>query len=450
MQWTREDDIRHGYYNAVNAQRLRAGLDGRGKVIAWHHRTAFTPIRSTFVAGADTPAADDLQQGVLDLALDVPNVRAEACKAPVHARIGWYRSVYNIFHAFAIGSFIDELAAARGHGPARHLARDHRPGSQARTSSDLGISKLPNYGESLARHPVDAGRLRQRDRAGHRAASWSNRKRAGRALGLAAHRSFVSYTAAVISVVPDKQRTFRIDEAWICMDAGTVVNQDRVHAQMESSVVMGISNAMYGGITMKGGAVEQSNFREARIARIGDVARAHPHRRRRQQRTRPAASASRACPPVGAGPGERRVRADRPAHPGDPARSRARPAPSGERLMKPVLLIALFAAAGPAPGEQRPSVAPKNMQNLTPALADYTDNVLFGDVWRRPGLALRDRSLVTVAVLVATGKTAQLPGHVGRAFDNGVRPQELAGLVTHLAFYAGWPSAVSSSGQPPT
>jgi isoquinoline 1-oxidoreductase beta subunit len=275
VQWTREDDLHNCYYNAVNAQRLRAALDDRGKVTAWHHRTAFTPISSTFVEGADTPTAEDLQQGVLDVALDIPNVRAEACKAPVHARIGWYRSVYNIFHAFAVGSFIDEVAASRGTdprdtwleiiGPARQLDLEH-----------LGITKLPNYGETLARHPVDAGRLRRVIERVTDAARWSDRKRANRALGLAAHRSFVSYTAAVISVVPDQQRKLRIDEAWICIDAGTVVNKDRVHAQMQSSIVMGISNAMFGGITMKGGAVEQTNFRDARIARIGDVpARIH-------------------------------------------------------------------------------------------------------------------------------------------------------------------------------
>jgi isoquinoline 1-oxidoreductase subunit beta len=275
VQWTREDDLRHCYYNAVNAQRLRAALDERGKATAWHHRTAFTPISSTFVEGADTPAADDLQQGVLDVALDIPNVRAEACKAPVHARIGWYRSVYNIFHAFAVGSFIDELAATRGTDPRdTWLEIIGRP--RQLDLKDLGIKKLPNYGETLARHPVDAGRLRRVIERITDAARWSDRKRAGRALGLAAHRSFVSYTAAVISVVPDKQRKLRIDEAWICIDAGMVMNKDRVHAQMQSSVVMGISNAMFGGVTMKAGAVEQSNFRDARIARIGDVpARIH-------------------------------------------------------------------------------------------------------------------------------------------------------------------------------
>jgi 4-carboxymuconolactone decarboxylase len=84
------------------------------------------------------------------------------------------------------------------------------------------------------------------------------------------------------------------------------------------------------------------------------------------------------------------------------------------------------------------------MQRLAPALANYTDDVLFGDVWRRPQLVPRDRSLVTVSVLIATGKTAQLEGHLGRALDNGVMPAEISGLVTHLAFYSGWPSAVSS------
>lgn len=94
--------------------------------------------------------------------------------------------------------------------------------------------------------------------------------------------------------------------------------------------------------------------------------------------------------------------------------------------------------------EPRRSVAPKAMHDNAPALATYTDEVLFGDVWRRPGLAPRDRSLVTLAILIATGRTAQMEGHLGRGLDNGLTPAEVSGLVTHLAFYAGWPSAVSA------
>jgi isoquinoline 1-oxidoreductase subunit beta len=270
VQWTREDDIRHDYYNAASAQRLRAALDASGNVTAWHHRTAFTPIGSTFDAKIDTPSNDDLQQGVLDVALAAPNVRAEACKATPHARIGWYRSVYNIFHAFAIGSFIDELAHARGKDP-RDTWLDVIGPAKIFTLAELGIAKLRNYGEPLDKHPVDAGRLRNVIERVTASAKWSDRK--GRALGLAAHRSFVSYTAVVISVVPDKRNKVRIDEAWIAMDPGTVVNQERVHAQLQGSVVMGISNALYGGVTMNRGATEQTNYRDARIARIGDVPR---------------------------------------------------------------------------------------------------------------------------------------------------------------------------------
>lgn len=100
------------------------------------------------------------------------------------------------------------------------------------------------------------------------------------------------------------------------------------------------------------------------------------------------------------------------------------------------------ARAGAA--QERPSVAPKSMQAIAPGLADDTDRVLFGDVWLRPQLAPRDRSLVTLAVLIATGKTAQMGGHLGRGLANGLKPVEIAGMVTHLAFHAGWPNAVSA------
>ncbi len=271
VQWTREDDIQHGYYNTVSAQRLRAGLDVGGKVLAWHHRTAFPPIGSTF-SDVDLPGLTDLQQGVLDVALDVPNVRAEACRAEAHVRIGWYRSVYNIFHAFAVGSFIDEIAHARGADP-RDVWLETIGPPRLLGLEALGVEKLANYGEKLEKHPVDAGRLRRVVERVTEASRWSGRKKDGRGFGLAAHRSFVAYTAVVLSVVPDERNGIRVDEAWISMDAGTVVHQDRVRSQMEGAVVMGISNALLGGITMKGGRTEQSNFFDARIARIGEVPR---------------------------------------------------------------------------------------------------------------------------------------------------------------------------------
>ena len=101
---------------------------------------------------------------------------------------------------------------------------------------------------------------------------------------------------------------------------------------------------------------------------------------------------------------------------------------------------------------QRPAVEPQGarrpsgpvQQRIAPGLASLTDGVLFGDVWRRTELSPRDRSLVTISVLIATGKPAQLAGQLGRALDNGVRPVEASGLLAHLAVYSGWPSAVSA------
>lgn len=295
VQWTRDDDIRHDYFNAANAQRLRAGLDDKGNVIAWHHRTALTPIGTTFKVGADTPSANDLQQGVLDLAINVPNVLAEACKATPHLRVGWYRSVYNIFHAFAVGSFIDELAHARGKDP-RDTWLDVI-GDKEFSLQDLGIAKLPNYGEKLEKHPVDGRRLRRVIERVTAASKWNERK--GRFLGLAAHRSFVSYTAVVISVVPDKQRAFRIDDAWISMDAGTVINKERFHAQLEGSIVMGVSNALYGGITTTNGIPDQKSFRDARIARMRDVP-AKIHTDLVESTAPPSGVGEPGVPPVGA------------------------------------------------------------------------------------------------------------------------------------------------------
>jgi 4-carboxymuconolactone decarboxylase len=83
-------------------------------------------------------------------------------------------------------------------------------------------------------------------------------------------------------------------------------------------------------------------------------------------------------------------------------------------------------------------------QKVAPGMAALTDDVLYGDVWRRPDLSPRDRSLVTIAALIATGKTTPLAGHLGRALDNGLRPTEASGLLAHLAVYCGWPSAVAA------
>ncbi|HYX31760.1 MAG TPA: molybdopterin cofactor-binding domain-containing protein [Oligoflexus sp.] len=270
VQFTREDDIHNDYLNTVSAQHLTAGLDKNGKVIAWRHRTAFPPIGSLFNPQTKRPGLGDLQQGVLDVPLAIPHISAEACEAESHVRTGWLRSVYNIFHAFAVNSFIDEIAHARGQDPRETMLEIFGP---ARTVplAELGVEQLQNYGASLEKHPVDAGRLRHVVERVTQNAGWANRKNLkNRALGLAAHRSFLSYVGVVAAVTRNDGGTLRVDEAWLVVDAGTIINTDRVRAQMEGSLINGMSHAFYGGVTHKNGAVEQNNFDGVRLIRMGE------------------------------------------------------------------------------------------------------------------------------------------------------------------------------------
>ena len=109
--------------------------------------------------------------------------------------------------------------------------------------------------------------------------------------------------------------------------------------------------------------------------------------------------------------------------------------------MLPLALTALT----PAVAQTSQPRAPEPMRRVAPALAGYTDGLLFGDVWKRAALSPRDRSLVTIATLIATGKAAQLNSHLELGLDNGLTPAEIGGVITHLAFYSGWPNAVSAS-----
>jgi isoquinoline 1-oxidoreductase beta subunit len=273
VQWTRPDDIQNGYFHTTSAQRLEAGFDAGGKVVAWLHRTAFPSISSTFAPGVTHASDGELGQGVLDMPLAVPNVRAENGPAIAHVRIGWLRSVNNIHHAFALSSFVDEIAHARGVDPRDNLLEILGPDRHV-TAEDLGVKKVPNYGGKLDRYPIDVARYRGCVERVTGLARWADRARDGRSLGLAVHHSFLTYVAVVASVVKDAGGKVRVDEAWVVADAGLVVNPDRVKAMMEGAVIFGMSLALHGAITMKKGAVEQTNFRDYRLVRLPEAPRA--------------------------------------------------------------------------------------------------------------------------------------------------------------------------------
>ena len=271
VTWTREDEIRHDYYHAITAQHLEAGLDRDGRATAWLHRTVFPPIPSTFLPDVVYGDAGHLQQGVVDMPYDISNVRCENGPAANHVRIGWYRSVYNIPHAFAVCSFADELAFAAGKDPLDYL-RLLLGEPRKIDLKAMGVD-YPNYGvdELLPAmshaYQIDTGRLRGVLDLVAEKSGWGGKlpRRQGR--GIAVHRSFLSYVAAVAHVEVGHDGEVTIPRIDLAVDCGLVVNPDRVRAQMEGAAIMGISNALFSNITMKKGRTEQSNFTDYLVAR---------------------------------------------------------------------------------------------------------------------------------------------------------------------------------------
>ena len=255
VQWTRDDEIRHAYYHTHSAQALAAGLDAGGNLLAWRHRLAYPSIGATFAPDKQHPSAGELGQGVLDLPLAIPHVLVQTGAAPQHIRIGWMRSVNNIQQAFAVQSFIDELATATRRDPRDMLLQVLGP-KRTVTPQDQGVEKLGNYGASLTKHPIDVARFHRVIDKVTQAAGWDAGRKAGRPLGLAVHRSFLSYIAVVAQVARGPRGEVRVEEAWIAVDAGTIVNADRVRAQLEGAFLFGMTLALHGAITVKQGAVE--------------------------------------------------------------------------------------------------------------------------------------------------------------------------------------------------
>jgi len=273
VTWTREDDVQHDFYHAASAQYLKAGLDGKGRTRAWLHRTVFPTIAATFDGKSDTPQDWEVGMGCVDVPFAIDHIRIERGKAKAQQRIGWLRSVCNIQHAFAVSSFVDELAHASGQDPAAYLRTLIGP--------DRHVDLLPegaknwNYGEPIARFPVDTARLKQVLDRVVEVSGWGRDLPKGHGLGIAVHRSFVSYIAVVVEASVDAKKRLRVRRIDMVVDCGQVVNPDRVRAQMEGAAVFGLSIALHGEITAADGAVAQSNFHDYPVARINEVPPTH-------------------------------------------------------------------------------------------------------------------------------------------------------------------------------
>ena len=276
VTWTREDDIQQGYLHAVSAQHLQASMDGDGAVTGWLHRTVFPSIGSTFNAETTGPGGFELDLGFVDNPFDIGNMRLETGDAKAHVRIGWLRSVCNIYHAFAVSSFADELAHAAGADPKDYLLS--LIGAPRLIDPTADGANYGNYGQSLEQHPIDTARLSAVVEKAADMADWGRTLPEGRGLGIAAHRSFLAYVAAVAEVSVDDAGKARVEDMWLVIDAGRVINPDRVVAQMEGAGIFGMSLALHGEITAKDGSIEQNNFDGYPLVRIDEAPNAiHVH-----------------------------------------------------------------------------------------------------------------------------------------------------------------------------
>jgi isoquinoline 1-oxidoreductase subunit beta len=268
--WTRDDDLHNDYFHTVSVEHLEAGVDAQGKPVAWLHRTVAPTIVSTFEAGAKQEANWELGMGVINVPFAIPNIRIENPEAIAHTRIGWFRSVSNVPHAFAVQSFVAELAAAAGRDPKDFLLDVIGP---ARVVSPQMLGDTWNHGESPERYPVDTGRLRRVAELAAKEAGWGRSLAKGSGLGIAAHYSFVSYVAAVVEVSVDAKGELTIPRVDIAIDCGATVNPERVTAQMQGACVMGVSAATLGEITFKNGRAQQDNFNGYEITRMSAAPR---------------------------------------------------------------------------------------------------------------------------------------------------------------------------------
>lgn len=264
LQWTRDDDVHHDYFHTVSVERMESVLDANGKPTAWLHRSAAPTITSTFKVGAEGKAPFEAGMSAINIPFQIPSIRLESADVPAHTRIGWFRSVSNIPHAFAVQSFVAELAHQARRDPKDYLLELIGP---PRKIDPATLSDSWNYNESPDVYPLDTGRMRRVIEEAASRANWGRKLPKGHGLGIAMAYSFVTYVATVVEVAVDAKGQITIPRVDMAIDCGPQVNPERIRSQVEGGCVMGISLAMLGEISFKDGRVQQSNFHDFEILR---------------------------------------------------------------------------------------------------------------------------------------------------------------------------------------
>ena len=253
LVWSREDDMTHDFYRPAVCHRFRGAVDASGNPVAW-----FNTLATTSIGGLWNPKESHAKEesgGALQIAYAIPNVRMEYNAADSAVPRAWWRSVEHSFNGFAVESFIDELAAAAGKDPyefRRNLLV--KPANwKARFEDDPDPARLRGVLELVA------------EKAG-----WGKPLPKGSGRGIAAYHSFGSYFAEVAEVTV-KGNDFKIDRIVAAVDCGQIVNPESVRAQTESAIIYGLSAALKNEITIKNGAVEQTNFDSYDPLRISEA-----------------------------------------------------------------------------------------------------------------------------------------------------------------------------------
>ena len=243
--WTREDDTKGGYYRPMWYDRIAAGLDEKGNLIAWQHTIVGqsimggTAFEQMIQSGVDPASVE----GAKEIPYEIPNILVDLHSPKIGVPVQWWRSVGHSHTAFVVESFIDEMAHAAGKDPYEFR------------------SKL------LGKHPRHYGALKlAAERAG-----WGKPVPKGRGRGIAVHESFGSFVAQVAEVSVSPVGRIHVHRVVCAIDCGKIVNPDTIKAQMESGIVFGLSAVLYGEITFQNGKVEQSNFSNYPLLRFNEM-----------------------------------------------------------------------------------------------------------------------------------------------------------------------------------
>ncbi|HYV85444.1 MAG TPA: xanthine dehydrogenase family protein molybdopterin-binding subunit [Patescibacteria group bacterium] len=256
MIYSREEDLRHDFYRPFSLHRLTGGLDKEGRVVAWRHRLVTTSIAAWDNPSIANPERDEIG-GAFDVPFAIPNVQVEYHAADSRVPRGYWRSVEASFNAFAVQSFIDELAAAAGRDPLRvrlDLLKEDR--------------RIPYPDPTLVQ---DTARLRAVLESAAKQGSWGAPLPARRGRGLAAHFSFATYCAQTAEVEVSPEGAVRVARVSCAVDCGRVVHPGLVEAQLQSAIVFGLTAALKGGITIEKGRVRESNFNDYEVLRIDEM-----------------------------------------------------------------------------------------------------------------------------------------------------------------------------------